>query len=539
VKHIKILDCTLRDGGYLNDFNFGNEVINGIIAGLVKSNIDIIECGFLKDKEYMTGSTVFSCVSDILPHMPSDKHENISFVGMIDHGRYDITKLTPFDGKTIDSIRDCFFKNDRFSAMESAEEITKKGYRLYIQPVDILGYSDLEIIDLIEKVNNLNVYAFSIVDTFGSMYSDDLVRIFSLVDHNLKKNVVLGFHSHNNMQLSFALSQKFAEISQGKRDIIIDCTILGMGRGAGNTPTELMVNYLNSKWLGYDYNLNQLLDVIDDYMLPIQKKQIWGYNIPNYIAGMYNSHVHNVTYLMDKHNITSKNMRIIIEMIDPIVRKRYDYDNLESIYINYIDHKIDDSADIKQLHNIFKENVILILAPGKTLETHKMIIEEFIKKNNVIAISANFIPTNFDVQFSFFSNQKRLERNIEFKNQNMQKSALIITSNVQTEYRSNTTFVINYASLTKRKRWKYFDNSLVLLVRFLCTMDVKRIYIAGADGFSDNNYSDNNSFLETNISKSESSIFNVEMKEMFQDILCDMSIQNFLTFITPSLYVEK
>jgi 4-hydroxy 2-oxovalerate aldolase len=537
MKSVKILDCTLRDGGYVNDFDFGKETIKGVISKLIKSKVDVIECGFLKDINHNENYTVFSTVQEIEPYILSE-HENISIVAMIDYGRYDISKLIPFDGKSIDGIRDCFFKKDRFDAIEMAKEVAVKGYKVYIQPVDILGYSDNEILDLIERTNKINPYAFSIVDTFGSMYADDLVRIFSLIDHNLNKEINIGFHSHNNMQLSFALSQKFIEISQGKRNITIDCTVLGMGRGAGNTSTELVLNYMNTKY-GCDYNLNELLDLIDIYMPPIQKKFTWGYNIPNYIAGMYSSHVHNISYLIDKHSINAKDMRFIIEAIEPSIRKRYDYDNLESIYINYFTNKIDDSDVIGELNKLLKNKNILVLVPGKTLETHKNGIESFIAQNDVIVISTNFISLSYNVDFAFFSSQRRLERNIEFRFNKLKDTKLIITSNIKNANLTSPHLITNYSSLLKRRKWKHFDTSLILLLRLLSILNVNKIFLAGADGFTSNeNYSFDNQFLEANISKEEASLVNSEMKDMLNDVTLSSSKTDFINFITPSQYTK-
>jgi 4-hydroxy 2-oxovalerate aldolase len=328
-----------------------------------------------------------------------------------------------------------------------------------------------------------------------------------------------------------------AEISQGKRRIIIDCSVLGLGRGAGNTPTELVSHYLNTKWDGCDYDLNELLDLIDIYMLPIQKKYIWGYNIPNYIAGIYSSHVHNVTYLMDKHNIHAKDMRIIIESIDPVVRKRYDYDNLEMLYVNYVANKIDDTEAIKQLADDIGNKMVLVLAPGKTLETHKHIIEQFTRENDVVIISANFISSDYATDFSFFSNQKRLESNIEFRNKKLQGIKLILTSNVRAEISFSASLIINYSTLIKRKKWKYFDNAVILLLRLLDKVNVKKIYLAGVDGFSTgDNYAFNNEFLDANISKDEIIIINTEIIDMFKDIMAAPLRNDFIEFITPSLY---
>ena len=103
--------------------------------------------------------------------------------------------------------------------------------------------------------------------------------------------------------MSFALSQEFIKMSLGKRKIVVDGTIHGMGRGAGNTNTELLLDYLNRK-LGYGYDMNEILDLIDAYMPKIKQQSNWGYSIPYFIAGMYSSHVHNVNYLLNNLIIT-------------------------------------------------------------------------------------------------------------------------------------------------------------------------------------------------------------------------------------------
>lgn len=148
---------------------------------------------------------------------------------------------------SVDAVRECFFKKERYQALEVCKDIKHKGYKLFVQPVDIMGYTDKELIEFLELVNELEPYCISIVDTFGSMYQEDLHRVFEIINHNLIDTCKIGFHSHNNMQLSNALSQEFIRMTVGKREVIIDGTISGMGRGAGNTPTELIAQYMGSK----------------------------------------------------------------------------------------------------------------------------------------------------------------------------------------------------------------------------------------------------------------------------------------------------
>lgn len=208
MKRVQLLDCTLRDGGYLVDAQFGNTVIKGMIKGLSESGIDVVECGFLKDEPHQKGSTIFNNAAQLRPFLPEDRRQT-SYVCLADYSRYTISNLEPFDGTSIDGVRACFFKKERYDVIDFCKSIVEKGYKLYVQPVDVLGYTDAELLELIEMINPLEPYAFSLVDTFGSMYKEDLRRVFYLVNQNLNAASRIGFHSHNNLQMSFSLSQEF------------------------------------------------------------------------------------------------------------------------------------------------------------------------------------------------------------------------------------------------------------------------------------------------------------------------------------------
>ena len=531
MKHVKVLDCTLRDGGYVVDSIFGDNVICGIIEKLCKSKIDIIEVGFLKDIEHKNGSSTYSNLNQLKKYLPKERNQT-SFAVMIDYGRYTIENLPKYDGETIDSIRNCFFKKDRFQAKKSSEFIKAQGYKLFVQPVDILGYNDKELLELIEDVNTIKPYAFPIVDTFGSMYEEDLIRVFSLLDHNLDKSIKIGFHSHNNLQLSFALSQKLMQISQDKRDIIIDATLYGMGRGAGNTNTELLLDYLNRKQ-DYMYDINELLDLIDIYISPIAKEKHWGYSIPYFIAGMYSTHVHNITYLLDKHKVSSKDMQIIISSLDETVKKRYDYDNLENVYIEYFNNEIDDEKSIIKLKECLDGRDILILAPGSNLEKYKNKIEEFCGQNkNLIAIAINIYNNLADILF--FSNPMRYNYALSKYPDLIGKKKKIVTSNIRVEADENM-YMVNYNNLLIRK-YAHFDNSMMLFLNLLQKLNARNIYFAGFDGYtSKNNYYDKS--LQTYMSSEDRNELNMEIEDMLLN-LKNNNQKFYFEFITPSLYED-
>ena len=377
MKRVNILDCTLRDGAYLIDSQFGNTAIKGIIEGLTESGIDVIECGFLKDEPHREGTTIFNNAAQLRSFLPTDKRHS-SYVCLADYSRYHIDNLEPYDGTSIDGVRACFFKNERFEVIDFCKAIVNKGYKLYVQPVDILGYTDAELLDLIEKINELEPYAFSIVDTFGSLYREDLQRVFYLVHHNLWANAKIGFHSHNNLQMSFALSQDFIDMSQGLRDIVVDSTMAGMGRGAGNTNTELVMQYMNRKFnSGYDIDI--VLDLIDNYIDGFHNSYEWGYSIPYFLAGSHSAHVNNISYLSAKAGIASRDINFLLNRLDPVERKRYDYSLLEKTYLDYQNTHCEDDSAIASLQNALSGKDILVLLPGHTIKTCQGQIQHFYK----------------------------------------------------------------------------------------------------------------------------------------------------------------
>ena len=249
-KDIKILDCTLRDGGYVNNFELQNDVILSILQKLVFAKIDIIECGFLDEKkgrdfDYLRFKDI-NVINNLLKNV---ENINSQFVAMLEYGKYNVEKLSYVNksaNNIITGIRLSFRKSKYRKIINTAKEIIKKNYDLFIQPIATELYSDNEILDLIHICNDLNIKAMYIVDTHGSMMREDIRRLFYLFDRNLRKDIALGFHSHNNLQMSYANAIDFIDISRdSSRDIFIDSSIYGMGRGAGNLNTELLLSLIH------------------------------------------------------------------------------------------------------------------------------------------------------------------------------------------------------------------------------------------------------------------------------------------------------
>ena len=136
-KDIKLQDCTLRDGGYLVDTQFGDKFIKGFIQSLTDAAVDVIEVGFLKDEPHQPGSTIFNNSAQIKPYLPKERREGVAYVALSDYSRYHIENLDPCDGTSITGVRACFFKKERKDVLPFCRRIQELGYDLYIQPVEI------------------------------------------------------------------------------------------------------------------------------------------------------------------------------------------------------------------------------------------------------------------------------------------------------------------------------------------------------------------------------------------------------------------
>ena len=337
---VMITDCTIRDGGYLLSKNSDPEFVKGIINGLVDAGIDFIETGFLQT--VVNGeSIVYHNSQDVVKYLPKDK-KNTEYLGFCDNSRYDLENLDECTGRSFKWLRISFAKHEIDEALKFCVGAMKKGYFVQFNPMDSISYSDGEREVLIEKVNSVKPASFSIVDTFGAMDMTDLVHIFEQVDRLLDKDIKIGLHSHGNLGLSCALAERMIELSEeNNRDIIIDGSLFGMGRGAGNAKTELLADYVN-KHCGKNYNLQILLATIDKYITPLLSKVHWGYDLPMYVCGTKHSHVDNVYHLKNKYDCTANQMYDVVESLSPQQRTRYgtgysktDFSALDKAYENY------------------------------------------------------------------------------------------------------------------------------------------------------------------------------------------------------------
>ncbi len=544
MKNVMVLDCTLRDGGRIIDCKFDDQETKEIARRLQEANIDIIEVGFIRDwhkVDYKGNSTFFTDVDQIKPLI--NKNGKTIFAAFIDYGMCDIDSLKPCDGTSIDAIRFGFTKKNYDEAYDDvirwAKLIKERGYKLFIQGVNSLNYTDFELLQVIQMINEIHPFSFGVVDTYGAMYVDDVDRLFSLVDHNMLPDICMDFHSHNNYQLSFAFAQEVIKLgSKSTRRIIIDGTLSGMGKVAGNLNIELLLEFLNRK-MGYNYDLDLIFDTIDDYILKYTKTHSWGYSIPALMAGIYKSHPNNVIYLTEKFRLESKDIGKLLSMIDPQLRQRYDYDNIQRLYVEYNHTKVDDREALAQLKGVLAGRNILLLMPGHSLITHKKAIERYIAEKNPVIISTNF-ETEFSTpenRLSFYGSKKRYNKATVDANDRF----VILVSNIQQETDSNdakNVLVVNYENLIDRGN-EDFDNSSIMLFHLLKRIDVRKFAVAGFDGYSMNaeNYFDENRFEGSRFETKFASITD-NMRTMLKAYAASLNRKSDIQFLTPSAYED-
>ena len=337
---VKIADCTIRDGGYLLGKNSSSEFIKGIVGGLVESGIDFVETGFLQSNS--NGETlVYSNSTDAIKYIPKCCKKS-SFIGFCDNSRYSIEKLDSCTGDSFTWIRISFAKHEMHDAIVFCKEIIEKGYSVQFNPMDALSYSVSERNELIEAINSIEPNVVSIVDTFGAMDMIDLREIFRQFDKSLNSSIAIGLHSHDNLGLSCALAEYMIELScDTDRDVVVDGSLFGMGRGAGNAKTEIIANYIN-KHVENKYNIEVLIDTIEKYIEPLMTDISWGYNLPMFICGSKHAHVDNVYYLKEHYGCNSTEIYNVINSLSIQQRIRYginyrkdDFSILDDAYKKY------------------------------------------------------------------------------------------------------------------------------------------------------------------------------------------------------------
>jgi 4-hydroxy 2-oxovalerate aldolase len=282
-KKLKILDCTIRDGGLVNNWDFDIEFVRDLYESLNKAGVEYMEIGYknspklLKAKD--SGPWRFLEEDFLRKVIPEKKNTKLS--ALVDIGRVDEDDILPKDESLLDLIRVACYIKDVDKALQLVEKFNFLGYETSINIMAVSNSLEHELNEVLEELNNSPVDIIYIVDSFGSLDNKD-IEYLSYKFQKYLPNKELGIHTHNNMQLAF--SNTLVGAQNGVT--FLDSSVYGMGRAAGNCPTELLVSHLKNP----KYDVAPLIDVIERLFIPLRAKVEWGYIIPYMITGILNEH---------------------------------------------------------------------------------------------------------------------------------------------------------------------------------------------------------------------------------------------------------
>lgn len=309
MSRIKILDCTLRDGGYINNWKFGEAAIRDILSKNISAGVDIIEAGYLRDEPDDINSTVYSSPAE-LNRIIKEKNPDIMYAVMIEMACYfPYEMITPRNENSFDLIRYTFWKRCLDEAFEYCKRIKEKGYELGVQPTRVEQYSEKDFADMIARFSELEPYAIYIVDTFGLLTKDMLKKYADIAERYLPRHIALGYHAHNNMQQAMDNAVALTELGLD-RDIILDASVMGMGRGAGNLNSETFLSYLNLNH-GKNYDIASIYEIWDKWLRDTYDKKKWGYNMHYLVSASHKGNPNFADYFIENEISVAEADRIM------------------------------------------------------------------------------------------------------------------------------------------------------------------------------------------------------------------------------------
>ena len=285
---IKVIDCTLRDGGLVNDFFFTDEFVKDLYLANIRAGVDYMEFGYKASKELFNvkkfGKWKFSDDKDIRA-VVGDNKTDMKIAVMADVGRCDFRKdILNKKDSPIDLVRVATYINTIPAAVEMIEDCTKKGYETTVNIMALSKANDVDIDAALELLCQSSVGTVYLVDSYGSLYPEQIRRLSEkYLEAAEKYGKKVGIHAHNTQQLAFA--NTIEAIIKGVS--YLDATVSGLGRGCGNCPSELLLGYLKNP----KYRINPLLKFVENHIVPLRESGlVWGYDVPYLLTGILNQH---------------------------------------------------------------------------------------------------------------------------------------------------------------------------------------------------------------------------------------------------------
>ncbi len=295
---IQVLDCTIRDGGLMNNHKFSDEFVRMVHQSLVAAGVDYMEVGYKADKKLFRPDEYGpwkSCTEDSLNRFFGEEDPGIKISVMCDIGRTDDDDIKPADESVIDLIRVACYIHQIPAALEMVRTAKERGYETSVNLMAISTVPEFELhkgLELIGKCEEADM--LYLVDSFGSLYYEQIEDLMRRYKAAMQHGQQIGIHAHNNQQMAY-VNTICCAINGAT---MLDSTIDGLGRGAGNCPTELLLGFLRNP----KFHQRPIIEAVEKLMVPLREQIDWGYSVPYMITGQMNEHPRSAIKLRESEN---------------------------------------------------------------------------------------------------------------------------------------------------------------------------------------------------------------------------------------------
>ncbi|MEM6321514.1 MAG: aldolase catalytic domain-containing protein [Bacteroidota bacterium] len=534
----KILDCTIRDGGYINDWAFDINFAKALYQAVSEAGVSYIELGFLNPK-YEGDNLWLNCTkSTINKVIGSNKKAKVAL--LINYGSIAYDEILPPAVTGADMLRVVTPLSKSKEAIAFANKVTTLGYEVTINFMAVSNYENKDILELSNLINQYkDLTYYYLADSFGSLIPSRTRAVIQAL--KFSTDAKIGFHPHNNLQLAFA--NVLEAIDQGCD--IVDGSILGMGRGGGNLYLETALAYFE-KLNPDQFQLEPVLRFADIYMEPLKKNFQWGYSLPQLLSGVLSCHPNYPTNLLKQKTYPADDVYNILALMEAGAKNRYNKDKLEELVIKSVRAKTVVSKVSDTLHQLKAKSCkrALLLMAGPSIAEYQTAINRFIQEQELTVISVNRENSLIPSDGVFFGNRRRAIRYVDDVSE---EKEFIFSSSIdkttisnfpQNDKVSTVTFGEFYEDKAAELPTKSFSNSGVEAIAGLFEIGFIEVLVVGMDGYAtDTNkthyYQEEDANKELKYLKS----FNSNTKEELQ-ILADFYVamgQNF-KIITPTLF---
>lgn len=508
---IKIIDCTIRDGGHLNKWFFSPVCVKASYYAALKSGIEYFEIGY-RTPSTAVGLGDFGYCKDEFMFSLFNSSDKCKLTVMVDAGKFDssLFKECSPQNTSVRAVRVAAYPYELTKAISQIEELKIKGYEVFL---NLMASSELnaEQFNILKSWENKNILqAVYFADSFGAFLPSDIpYHVEKLKSLGFEH---IGFHPHNNLQMSFANTLK--AIEEGVT--YVDASIFGMGRGSGNLPIEVLVGYLEKQG-NKNYNTVPYLEVIERFYTDLFQELNWGYKIQSLMGGLKNIHPYYIDDLFKRKTFTVDEIwnaldivkekcpiSFSVEKLNEVLAGRFytpiTKEKVEEVYQGIADKlKIIPASDAfkaggLEVQNRYPGRNFLVIANGPSILRYKDDINRFIEEGSCVTIGINYLPSDFTPDYHMFVSRKRFVKYVTYVNKT---SVLLIPSFFGQDIVSE-----NYADKCVFFDVETVDNAMVPPVEgtvqrlvnlnvavsailMAYQMGASEIYAVGMDGYAD------------------------------------------------------